>query len=286
VAIEPEFVVINSEVVVGQQEIARGGQPAVALALFLIVVTVVSILWGRTNRIGYTRVITSAARFIMTYSRMNEELIRSYLVWCVYMFVGLIGAVALLAAYQVDLLGFLALDRKYLWVVPLSFIAQNSLTGLMMQLWLVARPRSDVLSDLTSILWVRYTLMMPSVMRMMAPLFAAVIEEVFFRGAVFLILIERFPQTGAYWPIFVCTALFVLQQLLQTDTVGQRVILLVGSTSVSVVGCLATLYTASFLPTLVCHGAYAVWYLQLGTLMPKSQPRKQGSKPSAGYPRF
>jgi membrane protease YdiL (CAAX protease family) len=271
---------------VGQQEIARGGQSAVALALYLIVVTVISILWGRTNRIGYSRVITSAARFIMKYSQMNEELIRSYLVWCIYMFVGLSGAVALLAAYQVDLFRFLALDPEHLWVAPLAFIAQNSLTGLMMQLWLVARPKSDVFSDLTSVLWVRYTLMMPRVMRMMSPLSAAVIEEVFFRGAVFLILIERFPQTGAYWPIFVCTALFVLQQLLQTDTIGQRVILLVGSTSVSVVGCLATLYTGSFLPTLVCHGAYAVLYLQLGTLMPKWQPRKQGAKPNAAYPRF
>ncbi len=255
-----------------------------ALALFLIVVTVVSIVWGRTNRIGYSRVITSAARFIMKFSQMNEELIRSYLVWCIYMFVGLIGAVALLAAYQLDLLRFLTVDLRYLWVVPLAFIAQNSLTGLMMQLWLVARPRSDVFSDLASILWVRYTLMMPRVMRMMAPLSAALVEEVFFRGAVFLILIERFPQTGAYWPIFVCTALFVLQQLLQTDTVGQRVILLVGSTSVSVVGCLATLYTGSLLPTLVCHGAYAVVYLQLGAFMPKRPPREQGAKPRAVYP--
>ena len=257
-----------------------------ALALFLIIVTVASILWGRANRIGYSRVITSAARFIMKYSQMNEDLIRSYLVWCIYTSAGLVGAVALLAAYQVDLLRFLTLAPNYLWVIPLAFIAQNSLTGLMMQLWLVTRPRSDVFSDLTSVLWVRYTLMMPRVMRMMAPLCAAVIEEVFFRGAVFLILIKHFPQTGAYWPIFVCTALFALQQVLQTDTVGQRVIFLVGSTSISVVGCFATLYTGSFLPTLVCHAAYAAVYLQLGTSVPKWQPRKQRAKPSAAYPSF
>ena len=178
---------------------------------------------GKTNRIGYSRVVTSAARFSMKYSQVNEDVIRSYLVWCIYMSAGLVGAVALLTAYRVDLLQFLALAPKYLWVIPLAFIAQNSLTGLMMQLWLVARPRSDVFSDLTSILWVRYTLMMPRVMRMMAPLCAAVIEEVFFRGAVFLILIIRFPWIGVYWPIFVCTGLFVLQQVLQTDTIGQRV---------------------------------------------------------------
>lgn len=115
---------------------------------------------------------------------------------------------------------------------------------------------------------------------------AAVIEETFFRGAVFLILIVRFPEIGPYWPIFVCTALFVLQQMLQTDTLGQRVIFLVGSTSVSVVGCFATLYTGSFLPTLVCHAAYAAVYLRLGTELPKWQPRHQEARPSAAHPSF
>jgi hypothetical protein len=259
----------------------------VALALFLIIVTVASILWGRTNRIGYSTVITSGARFIMKYSQMNEDLIRGYLVWSLYLSAGALGAVALLAAYEVDLGRYLALDGKYLSVIPLAFLAQNSLTGLMMQLWLVARPRSDVFSDLTSILWVRYTLMMPRVMRVTAPLTAAVIEEFLFRCAVFLILIEQFPETGAYWPIFVCTALFVLQQVLQTDTAGQRVIFVVGSTSISVVGCFATLHTGSVWPTLVCHAAYAAVYLQLGTSMPKwRQPTRQRTQPSAAYPSF
>ena len=102
----------------------------------------------------------------------------------------------------------------------------------------------------------------------------------------FLILITRFPQLGVYWPILVCTALFVLQQVLQTDTLGQRVIFVVGSTSISVVGCLATLFTGSFSPTLLCHAAYAVVYLQLGTRMRKGRTRRRGAKPSAAYSSF
>jgi len=257
-----------------------------ALALFLTVVTVTSVLWGRANRIGYTKGITTPARFIMKYSRVTEEAIRSYLVWCVYMAVGLVGAVVLLAAYDVDLVRFMPLAPGYAWAIPVAFIAQNSLTGLMMQVWLVARPRSDIFSDLVGILWVRYTLMMPRAMRMTAPLCAALVEEVFFRGAVFLILLVRFPGIGAYWPIVICTALFVLQQVLQTDTLGQRVIFLVGSTSISVVGCLVTLYTGSLLPTLVCHAAYAAVYLQLGTTLPKWQPRSPRVRPSASYRGF
>lgn len=256
------------------------------LIVFLITVTVVSIFWGRINRIGYTKFITSIVHFIMKYSKINAELIRSYLVWSIYMFVGLVAAVALLLTYQVNLLRFLTLDPRYFTLIPLAFIAQNSLTGLMMHLLIVAKPTMDVFSELTSIPWVRYTLIMPSIMCVISPLGAAVFEEVFFRGAVFLVLINNFPQTGAYLPILVCTVLFVVQQVLQTDTLGQGLILLIGSTSISIVGCIATLYTRSFLPTLLCHAAYAFFYLQLGTSMPKSNPKIQRSKPSSAYPDF
>ena len=267
------------------------------LIFFLIIVTAASIFWGRINRIGFSKFITSIVHFIMKYSRMNAELIRSYLVWSIYMFVGLVAAVALLLTYHVNLLRFLTLDPRYFALVPLAFIAQNSLTGLMMQLLIVAKPMLNVFWELTSILWVRYTLMMPGTMRVIAPLGAAIFEEVFFRGAVFLVLIKNFPQTGAYFPILVCTVLFVVQQVLQTDTLGQGLILLIGSTSVSVVGCIVTLYLRSFLPTLLCHAAYAVFYLQLGTstnwsslgsipAMPIGNPTTLRSRSSSAYPDF
>jgi membrane protease YdiL (CAAX protease family) len=138
---------------------------------------------------------------------------------------------------------------------------------------------------------------LPGIMRMISPLGAAIFEEVFFRGAVFLVLINKFPQAGTYFPILVCTVLFIVQQVLQTDTLGQGLILLIGSTSVSIVGCIVTLYTGSFLPTLLCHAAYAVFFLQLGTstnwsslgsipAMPISNPKIQRSKPRSAYPDF
>jgi|ERR1022692_608579 hypothetical protein len=267
------------------------------LILFLIIVTVASIFWGRINRIGYSKFITAIVHFIMKYSKTNAELIRSYLVWSIYVLVGLLASVGLLLMYRVNLLRFLTLDPRYFSLIPVAFIAQNSMTGLMMQLLIVARPRMNVFSELTSILWVRYTLIMPGAMRVISPLGAAIFEEVFFRGAVFLILTKKFPQTGAYLPIFVCTVLFVVQQVLQTDTLGQGLILLIGSTSVSSVGCIATLYTGSFLPTLLCHAAYAFFYLQLGTsknwvslgsipAMPITNAKIQRSKPSSAYPDF
>jgi Type II CAAX prenyl endopeptidase Rce1-like len=254
--------------------------------LFLIIATVVSIAWGRVNRIGYTKAVTSVVRFFMKYSKMNTSLIQSYLVWFIYMAFGLTAAVALLAAYQVSDRPFIELDPRYLPVVPLAFIAETSLTGLMIQLALLARPAVDVFSELTSILWVRFTLIMPGVMRMVSPLCAAMIEEVFFRGAVFLTLLRSFPWVGPYWSMVVCTALFVVQQVLQTDTLGQGLIFLVGSTSISVVGCITILYTGSFLPTLLCHAAYAAVYLQLGTSAPAGKPIRQRSRPSSAYPSF
>ena len=267
----------------------------VDLIVFLIIVTACSIFWGRINRVGYSNFITSIVHFIMKYSRMNAELIRSYLVWSIYMLVGLVAAVALLLTYHVNLLRFLTLDPRYFTLIPLAFVAQNTLTGLMMQLLIVAKPMLNVFWELTTILWVKYTLMMPGIVRVIAPLGASIFEEVFFRGAVFLVLINHFPQTGAWFPILVCTVLFAVQQVLQTDTLGQGLILLIGSMSVSVVGCIVTLYMGSFLPTLLCHAAYAVFYLRLGTstnwsslgsipVMPIGNPTTLRSK--SAYPNF
>jgi hypothetical protein len=138
---------------------------------------------------------------------------------------------------------------------------------------LVATPNLNLFSELISIRWISYTMLLPAGMRVLSPLLAAVLEEVFFRGGVFLILLNRFPETGPYFAILVCTALFDVQQVLQTDTLGQGLILLIGSTSISIVGCIAMLHTGSFLPALVCHPAYAFFYLQLGSSLPRSSPK-------------
>jgi hypothetical protein len=256
------------------------------LLVFLTIVTATSVFWGRINRIGYSRFITSLVRFVMKYSKMNAELIRSYLVWGIYLLVGLLAAVTLLLAYQVGLSPYLNLDPAYLPVIPLTFIAQNSLTGLVIALLIVGRPSLNLFSELTRIPWVSYTLLMPASTRVLSPLGAAVVEEVFFRGSVLLVLLTRFPEAGAPFAIVVCTLLFVVQQVLQTNTLGQGLILLVGSASISVVGCVAMLYTGSFLPALACHPAYAFFYLKLGSSLPTSSTKHQRSAPTAAYPDF
>jgi hypothetical protein len=234
------------------------------LLVFLTICSFVSVLWGRVNRIGYSKLITSIVHFIMRYSRMSSELIRSYLVWIVYLATGLASSLGLFAMYRVNLLHFLALDGAKL-LIPLAFIAQNSMTGLMMQSAVALWPTLNVFGELSSIPWIKYSMIMPYAMRAVSPLVAALFEETFFRGAVFLVLIHRFPECGIYFSITFCTVLFVIQQVLQVDTVGQALIMSIGSVSISVVGCIVTLHTGSFLPTLLCHAAYAFFYLQLGS---------------------
>ena len=256
------------------------------LVLFLAIATGVSVFWGRINRIGYSRLITSLVRFVMHSSKMNAELIRCYLVWGIYVLVGLAAAVLLLLAYQVNLVSYLNLNPAYLPIIPLTFVAQNSLTGLLIGMLIVGWPSLNLFSELARIPWISYTLIMPPSMRVLSPLGAAIVEEVFFRGSVFLVLLTRFPETGASFAILVCTLLFVVEQVLQTDTLGQALILLVGSASISIVGCIAMLYTGSFLPALICHPAYAFFYLQLGATLPRNSPKGQRSTPTSPYPDF
>ena len=255
------------------------------LSVFRAIVTAVSMCWGRVNRIGYSNVVTEMVRVVMNYSRMNAELIRCYIVWVIYLALGAATSILLLTIFKINFLRYLTLGPASLPLIPLAFIAQNSLTGLLMQTVIAVKPGADIFSELANVIWVRYTLTMPGVMRMVSPLCAAMVEELFFRGTVFLILINHLPETGVLFAIVACTALFIVQQVLQTDTVGQGLIFIIGSTSISIVGYMITLYTQSFLSTLLCHAAYAVLYLQLGTSMPKSGLRSQ-RKPTSAYSNF
>lgn len=242
--------------------------------------------WGRINRLGYTWGATSVVRTVMKVSTLSEQLIRSYVVLAGYLVVGIVGSALFLVVFQVDIAQFAGMPLEEWWIVPLAFIAENSFTGLVMQLVLLVRPQWNVTSDLNGVLWVRHTRALPRAMRPIAPLCTALTEEMYFRGTLFVILMARFGSVGTYWAVTICTLLFVLQQVLQTDTLGQAFIFVVGSTSVSVIGCLTIVYTGSIIPTLLCHAGYASLYFELGMTARSASGAGARESRSVGPARF
>lgn len=66
---------------------------------------------------------------------------------------------------------------------------------------------------------------------------------------------------GLILPIAISTGLFILQQVLNTNTVIQGVAISSGALVISIVGCLLIEYTGSFLPALICHLLFVIFYL-------------------------
>lgn len=103
---------------------------------------------------------------------------------------------------------------------------------------------------------------MPKSLKPLYPLSGAFFEELYFRGCVFIIILTEFKFVNPAIGIALVSILFVIQQSLNTQTVYQTISMSVGSMCISVVGCVLILATNSFIPALLCHQFYVIFYLR------------------------
>lgn len=87
------------------------------------------------------------------------------------------------------------------------------------------------------------------------------LERLYKRGTVYMIHRTYFPEMGLIWPIVLTTALFTFQQILNTNTVLQGIVISSGAVVISVIGSLLIEYTGSFLPALMSHLLFVIFYL-------------------------
>jgi len=236
-----------------------------ALVIFLAAITGFSALWGLATRISApSKRVTSLAAYFMRYSRSPLDPIRAYIIWFIYLFVGLIGCVIPLVVFQINIFRYLPMELRDLVFIPLGLIAQMSLSSLILMLIAAFNPKLDWFSALMNIQWVKILMLLPRTVSLLYPLSGAFFEELFYRGVVFLVLVDHFSQLGVVLPIVISAVLFSIQQVLNTSSVPQALTMAAGSVAISVIGCLLMLHTQSFLPALICHEVYAVLYLMLG----------------------
>lgn len=156
---------------------------------------------------------------------------------------------------------FFSLETKYIVYIFIGFVAQLSLSSMILLIISAFKNNINWFKVIREVTWVSLMSNMPKALRPIYPLLGATFEEIFFRGTVFMIHIIYFPEMGIVLPIILATGLFVLQQVLNTDTAIQGVVISIGAIVISVIGCLLILYTESFLPTLICHLLFVIFYL-------------------------
>jgi len=231
----------------------------IAVMLFTLIL---SWYWGKAvNRLKDSTAMNLLTRFLMRYMRRRFDSIKFYLLIGVYIGVGLV------ATFIIDVsLGFNIFSHVYLaWrVVPYIFIgfaAQVALSSLLLGLYSLFRPSINWYQVILSITWVRLMAKIPQRYRPLYPIAGATFEELFFRGTVFMVVRAQFPEIGLTMAILITTVLFIIQQVVNTETYHQAVAMASGAISISVVGCLLIAYTGSFIPALLCHVLFVVFYL-------------------------
>lgn len=249
-----------------------------ALIAFLSSALLFSLFWGRVTRLSAASSRTTAlVRLLMRFSQRNTELIRAYLIWAAYLLTGLMGSAVYLAVFRVNILSFFRFELGFSAYVVLGIIAQTALASLILLIVGAINPRLNWYAIVMSTPWVRVFPLLPRAVRVAYPLSGAFVEEPFFRGAIFLILVLQFPWVDVWAAIVISTLLFVVQQSLNTSSWRQSFMMSVGAVAISVVGCLLFLLTDSFLSPLVCHELYIIFYFGQGKSSANVMPKAGGT---------
>lgn len=147
----------------------------------------------------------------------------------------------------------------WLWL-PVTVVAQNAFTGLVIQVTGMLKPDTDYQQEFLDIPWV------DGIFRLRRPYLilvgSAFFEEAFFRWAVLFTMIEVFPDLDTLFVVGFVTFVFTLQQVGQLRNGRQAHLLVNGSFAVSFFGCALALLTGSALLSAICHASFALMYVK------------------------
>lgn len=91
----------------------------------------------------------------------------------------------------------------------------------------------------------------------------AMVEELFFRGVLVLILTQKL-LVAPWLAVMIAGALFVLEQLVQLRTAFQAMVIGSSCVAISLVGGLLVVATGSVVPAVLCHVSFVVFFIFSG----------------------
>ena len=181
-----------------------------------------------------------------------------------YLGLGLAALFTLAAAAHLSIHQFIGtLTASDALTLLLAVFGTSSLNILCVSLLYRARPTVDVPGQIARIRWIASILALPGPARWLVPAAAAVVEELVFRGALFLGL----ASSGAGFPAAcaLSTAIFALGQIVLVSTPVQAYVMGTSSVTLGVVGCLLVAATGSILPAVTLHASFAGFYTTVST---------------------
>ncbi|WP_040210966.1 type II CAAX prenyl endopeptidase Rce1 family protein [Clostridium polynesiense] len=237
----------------------------IKFALFIFFAGVYTIVWGKTvSTLVKSKIVVKIAKFLMNYSRMKLDPIRFLIIWLGYLFVSIVGTIVFSVIFKINILDYIHLKnyKEILLYSLIGFIVQLSLSSMI--LTVISLIKSDInwYSVISNISWVKISSKLPKWIKPLYPISGAFFEELYFRGCIFIIIITEFKFIHPLLAIILISILFSVQQVLNTETVYQAVSMSVGAVCISAVGCMLILATNSFIPALLCHELYVLFYIK------------------------
>jgi hypothetical protein len=233
-----------------------------AVAGALAAALVVSLAWGRV--LGYLHersdAFRRAALVAMGFSARSPTEVRALMLAAVYYGVGLIAAVCMALMFDLPVFSLAGSSGWHAWAALLGAVGEISLASLFVDLLCrLTRTRPERFAEIQEIPWMVGLQQLPRGTAPAAAALGGIIEELFYRGVLLMILIELGLAPSV--AVVAAGALFLLQQLLQVQTAFQAMVLGSACVAISLVGGLLVVATGSVIPALLSHASFVVFFV-------------------------
>jgi hypothetical protein len=237
------------------------------LGLFLLAAIIFSLLWGRA--LWYLDERSQAFRrfvfFAIGLSRRPVGEVRALLLTALYYSFGLIGGLLFAVAFGLPASALIAFSAVHVGLSVLGAIGEISLTDLLVSLAcnVTGQGGPERFAEMRDIPWMKGLRQLPAGVVPVAAALGGVMEELFFRGVILIILTEKF-MVAPLIAVAIAGALFCLEQLVQLRTAFQMMVIGCGCVAISAVGGLLVVLTGSVVPALFCHASFVLFFMTRG----------------------
>jgi membrane protease YdiL (CAAX protease family) len=236
---------------------------AAAAAGAITAAVVISLVWGRA--LGYlddrSDTFRRAALGAMGFSARAPAEVRALMLSAIYYGVGLAAAVAMAALFGIRLSSLASWSEPHGWMFLLGAVGEISLANLVVDLLCrITRTNPQRFAEIDEIPWMVGVRQLPPGAAPLGAALGGMIEELFYRGVLLLILIER-AGVPPWAAVLAAGALFCLQQLLQVRTAFQAMVVASACVAISLVGGLLVVTTGSVIPALLSHASFVVFFV-------------------------
>ncbi|MDD6298446.1 type II CAAX prenyl endopeptidase Rce1 family protein [Hornefia butyriciproducens] len=231
------------------------------MIITIIAMLICSVIMGRILFwIDGTKFVSTASRRLMNRIPWDYEEIKASFIGIWYYIVPLAFTAGFSVLFDFNPLNYLLLKLRYIGWIPLTILAELSMVTMLSGCLTLFSDRTDWSGEIGNISWIKSVQKRNKAVVPLVPVLGALVEEVFFRGTVFLILFTRFDGAGFLVSFLASGALFAVEQVLFTDNRNQRLSMCLASVGIAFVACVSTAYTGSFLPCLLAHECFLVFY--------------------------